>query len=76
MSVEHAPQLGSNKLRAPAAAEYVGLSASTMAKLRMSGDGPPYSKAGARVVVYDRDDLDRWLDQRRRLSTSHTGGAA
>ena len=58
------------KLRAPEAAEYLGLSASTLAKMRLRGDGPPYSKAGPRVVIYDRADLDAWVAARRRTSTS------
>lgn len=58
------------KLRAPEAAAYVGLSSSTLAKMRLRGDGPMYSKAGPRIVIYDKADLDSWLDQRRRVSTS------
>ena len=38
-------------LRAPAAADYLGLSSSTLAKMRLRGDGPPYAKAGPRIVV-------------------------
>lgn len=60
----------SNKLRPPAAAEYLGLSTSTLAKMRLRGDGPPYMKAGPRVVVYDQEDLDSWLESRKRRSTS------
>lgn len=63
----------STKLRAPEAAAYVGLSASTLAKMRLRGDGPMYSKAGPRIVIYDKADLDAWLNQRRRSSTSDPG---
>ena len=63
-------------MRAPAAAEYLGLSVSTLAKMRLRGDGPVYAKAGPRIVVYDADDLDAYLASRRRLSTSDTGEAA
>jgi len=63
----------SPKLRAPQAARYIGLSASTLAKMRLRGDGPPYAKAGPRVVVYDARDLDAWLVQRKRRSTSDLG---
>lgn len=59
-----------HKLRPPAAADYLGLSASTLAKMRVRGDGPPYSKAGSRIVVYDINDLDQWLDARKVRSTS------
>jgi predicted DNA-binding transcriptional regulator AlpA len=58
------------KLRAQEAAAYVGLSASTLAKMRLRGDGPVYSKAGPRIVIYDRLDLDAWLSAHRRRSTS------
>jgi predicted DNA-binding transcriptional regulator AlpA len=58
------------RLRSPAAAAYLGLSASTLAKMRLRGDGPVYSKAGPRIVVYDVADLDAWLATRRRQSTS------
>jgi hypothetical protein len=44
----------------------VGLAPSTLAKLRVRGDGPPYSKAGARIVVYD---IDEWLRATRRAAT-------
>ena len=59
-------------LRAPGAANYLGLSTSTLAKMRLRGDGPPYSKSGRRVVVYNLADLDAYLAVRRRHSTSET----
>ena len=62
------------KLRAPEAANFLGLSVSTLAKMRIRGDGPPYAKAGPRVVVYDPTDLEEWLASRRRISTSEDGG--
>ena len=49
------------------------MSASTVAKMRLRGDGPIYAKAGPRVVVYDRADLESWLAARKRLSTSDRG---
>ena len=60
--------------RAGPAAEYCGLSGSTFANMRLRGDGPPFIKAGPRVVVYDIEDLDTWLASRRRCSTSDPGG--
>jgi predicted DNA-binding transcriptional regulator AlpA len=60
----------SHRMRAPEAAQYVGLSASTLAKMRVRGDGPPYAKAGRRVVLYSQQDLDAWLFGRLRRSTS------
>ena len=61
----------SNFLRPWAAAAFIGLSASTLAKMRLRGDGPPFSKLG-RAVVYGREDLRLWAQARRRLSTSDT----
>ena len=57
-------------LRSWQAANYLGLALSTLAKMRLRGDGPRYSKAGPRVVLYDRLDLDNWVDSRKRSSTS------
>jgi predicted DNA-binding transcriptional regulator AlpA len=58
--------------RTPAAAEYCGLSPSTLEKKRLTGTGPVYRKVG-KVVVYTPEDLDEWLDANRRRSTSDPG---
>lgn len=63
------------KLRTPEAAEHLGVSPSTMAKWRLYGCGPPYSKLGS-IVVYDLPDLDQFAAERRRFSTSDSMGAA
>jgi predicted DNA-binding transcriptional regulator AlpA len=54
------------------AAAYLGVAQQTLAKMRWSGDSPPYFKVG-RQVVYDRSDLDAWLALRKRRSTSDAG---
>jgi predicted DNA-binding transcriptional regulator AlpA len=51
------------------AARFVGLSESTLAKLRLNGNGPVYSKLGRRVV-YRVADLDEWLQSRTTRDTS------
>jgi hypothetical protein len=51
------------------------LSSSTMAKLRLSGDGPIFSKCG-RSCIYAKQDLDTWVAARRRRSTSDEGEVA
>lgn len=56
-------------LRTEDAANYVGLSASTLTKLRLFGNGPEYIKLG-KAVVYNPTDLDAWLSTKRRRSTS------
>jgi hypothetical protein len=59
-------------LDATQAASRVGLSVSTLAKLRLRGGGPAYCKLGRRVI-YRPDDLEAWLEKNRRCSTSDTG---
>ena len=58
-----------SRMRTPEAARYCGLAARTFEKLRLTGGGPQYIKIG-RAVIYDRADLDAWLDGHRRYSTS------
>jgi predicted DNA-binding transcriptional regulator AlpA len=64
-----------------AAAEFLGLASSTLAKMRLSGNGPLYCKLGRRVV-YRKEDLEAWRESRvvrntsdanARLSKSLTG---
>ena len=52
------------------AAERTKLARATMAKLRVTGGGPPIVKLGAKVL-YDADDLEAWIAaQGKRRSTS------
>ncbi len=60
----------SQNLRADAAAKYLGVSVSVLAKMRMRGDGPPFVKLGRRIVIYRLADLAAWMDQRQRVSTA------
>ncbi len=57
-------------LRTAAAATYVGLSKSTLEKLRVYGGGPPFVRLGRRAVGYDVSALDAWLNSRVAASTS------
>ncbi len=50
------------------AAEYLGISPTTLGRLRIEGGGPIYSKA-VRRVIYDPDDLDAWVKQNKRRFT-------
>src|SRR5262245_41200712 len=56
-------------LHARDAARFVGLSESTLAKLRRNGNGPTYCKLGRRVV-YRPADLEEWLQSRTARDTS------
>lgn len=55
-------------IRVKQAAEYVGLSKSSLDKLRCFGGGPRFFKLG-RSVVYSTADLDTWMAERARSST-------
>nr|WP_282567794.1 helix-turn-helix domain-containing protein [Devosia sp. 1635] len=57
-------------LRPSEAADFLRLSTSTLAKMRLRGDGPPYVKSGLKVVLYHSPDLHEWLARRKRNSTS------
>ncbi len=56
------------------AAAVLRLSERTLERFRLSGDGPLYVKAGRRVA-YRHEDLDRWVSDRVRTSTSERGAA-
>lgn len=56
------------------AAHFLGLSQSWLAKLRLSGDGPPYMKVG-RQVRYSQADLLGWAAKSLRQSTSETASS-
>jgi len=64
-----------NWLTRKEAAAYLRLGESTLAKLFVSGDGPPAIKVG-RSVRYASGDLDAWMCSRRRRSTSDVGSNA
>jgi excisionase family DNA binding protein len=55
-------------IRVKEAAHYVGLSKSSLDKMRHFGGGPNYFKLG-RAVVYSTADLDAWMAARRRSET-------
>jgi predicted DNA-binding transcriptional regulator AlpA len=63
-----------SKLRVREAADHVGLSKSTLDKLRVYGGGPLYLKLGRRVV-YDAIDLDTWLAGKRVANTTQARAA-
>ena len=55
-------------IRVKEAASYVGLSKSSLDKLRCFGGGPRFFKLG-RAVIYDIADLDTWVSERSRANT-------
>jgi predicted DNA-binding transcriptional regulator AlpA len=59
----------SNGISASGAALLLGLSESTLAKLRVNGNGPAYCKLGRRVV-YRAEDLQSWRELRLAHNTT------
>lgn len=59
-------------LSSPEAAKYLRCSASTLAKLRVYGGGPVFTRIGVKAVRYRREDLDAYMAQGRVKSTSET----
>ena len=49
-------------LRTKAAADHVGLAASTLERYRQEGIGPRFVRIGRRAVGYRVTDLETWLD--------------
>jgi excisionase family DNA binding protein len=56
------------------AAGYLRSSPSTLAKLRLYGGGPVFTRIG-RAIRYRRTDLDRWMSDRLTRSTSELRSA-
>ena len=50
------------------AAARLGLSKSTLDKMRGAGKGPHFVKSTERAIRYDPVDLDRWISARRSTS--------
>lgn len=63
-----------DRLRGTSAAEYLGISASTLEKMRHEGRGPRYLKLGGRVF-YQVKDLDSYI-QRSLVETTDSRVAA
>lgn len=73
MSIEKSE---SRYLDSAEAAAYLNVSRSMLAKRRLTGDGPSYSKLGKRVI-YALVDLDRWVaDLKRRSTSENSSGTA
>jgi predicted DNA-binding transcriptional regulator AlpA len=62
--------------RTAAASDLIKVSASTLTKWRVRGEGPPFVRIGARLVGYLEADLLAWLASRRAQSTSEARSEA
>ena len=64
-------------VRTDGAAELLGLSRSTLEKMRVHGGGPRYVQLGARAIGYWVGDLIAWAESRPTMtSTSEPPSAA
>ncbi len=55
------------------AAEYLGVTPRCAEAWRVRGGGPPFVRISARAVRYRLSDLNHWIAQRVRTSTSDPG---
>jgi len=53
-----------NALKPELAAKYIGVSEATLRLWRSHGEGPPYFRAGEKLIRYRRVDLDAWIESR------------
>lgn len=60
--------LPDGRMNAKSAAAYLGLSAKTLAMMRCAGTGPAFVKRGR--VFYFKQDLDRWVEDGRAVTTA------
>jgi len=56
---------------AEATAHYLGVTTSTLAKYRLTGEGPKFARIGKRIA-YLKEDLDAWMLAKRVKSTAET----
>jgi predicted DNA-binding transcriptional regulator AlpA len=57
-------------LRTPQAADYLGVSISTLRRGRVTGEGPQFRVLGKNIVAYAVHDLDNWASREVLQSTS------
>ena len=55
------------------AAAYLKLTARALQAWRYRGDGPQYVRISARAIRYRPEDLESWIEERLRTSTSDPG---
>jgi len=55
------------------AARVLGFSPRTLQAWRVRGGGPAFVHVSARCVRYRREDLETWISERLRISTSDDG---
>lgn len=71
----HTPVIDRSSLRVMTpiqAAEYLTLSISTLARMRIAGNGPTFIRLSPQKIGYRQNDLDKFLEARVRTSTSQS----
>ena len=53
----------------PAAATLLGIGYTTLRRMRMRGEGPPFIVLGSRLVRYRDADLEQWLARRAAVAS-------
>ena len=53
----------------PEAATLLGIAYTTLRRMRLRGDGPPFVVLGSRLVRYRRCDLEEWLAARAAVAS-------
>ena len=58
------------------AASYLNMSSRFLEARRHRGGGPPFVRVSARAIRYRQEDLEEWISERVRTSTSDAADAA
>lgn len=56
-------------------AKELGLSERSLERYRLLGNGPRYVRVGLRLIRYREEDVEAWINQSLRTSTSDVGGS-
>ena len=70
MSVKDTEKLEGALLTTKEAAYFLGVTTRYLENRRCVGGGPQYVHISARMIRYRRADLDRWIQERIKSSTS------
>lgn len=62
------------RLRTADVSQLTGVASETLRYWRWRGEGPPWYKLG-RAVVYDLEDVERWIAEQK-MATGSGGGQA
>ena len=57
-------------------ARQLGVTRTTLESWRLRGGGPKFVRVSKRCIRYRRQDLQVWIEERIRTSTSDPGGSA